>query len=97
VPTKEIIMSIVAILTMIAVALFVIGTLEVNYEPLGVSSGFDGVFDVLNNSRNQNLTTDFGLDDPQVYKFNGHEWSIVESTYVSYAGDIVRVHHDGLD
>ena len=82
---------------MVAVALFVISTLEINYEPLGVSGGFDGVFDVLNNSRSQNLTTHFGLDDPRVYKFNGYEWSLVESAYVGYAGDIVRVHHDGLD
>jgi len=97
VATKEIIMSIVVILMMIAVALFIIATLELNYEPLGVSTGFDGIFDVSNNSRSQNLTTDFGLDDPRVYKFNGYEWSIVESTYVSYAGDIVRVQHGGLD
>lgn len=96
-PIKEIIMSIVVILMMVAVALFVISTLEINYEPLGVSGGFDGVFDVLNNSRDQNLTTHFGLDEPRVYKFNGYEWSLVESTYVGYAGDIVRVHRDGLD
>lgn len=91
------ILGIVSILMMVGVAFFIIVTLEVNYEPMGVSTGFDGEFIVTNNSVDQSLSTTDGLADIVVTKWNGYEWTNVHVANVSYSGTIVRVQKGGLD